>query len=121
MGENINTVSTGQRTKRKSARIENQNRPEKPKLNRSGMNNALRRAHEYTNDNYDYEASRTMAGFFKYDDLKKSYNALIKEYEKRDGTTLTMDKKQKKLDEELFKRIARDYGDDVRDEVVRRM
>ena len=90
-------------------------------FNRSSFGSALRRAHEYTQDNYDFEASRTMANYFKYDDLTKDYNALIKEYEKAGSLTSSIEKKQKKLDWTLYDRVSKDYGKDIADEMFDRM
>ena len=124
MGEGISTISTGQRTERKSTRIESRQQEaprEKKTVDTKSFNRAMGRVGYYTDINYHNEAYRGVSKYFKYDDLTDRYNKVIKQYNKDDYMTQKNINTKNKIDDELFARIKEDYGDDILRQVQRKL
>lgn len=82
-------------------------------LNTSSLNRAIRRAADQTNWNDHTGARRTIAKFFKYDDLVKRYDEVSKLHEEAGYLTSDLRDVREAIDETMDFRIRRDYGEDV--------
>lgn len=85
----------------------------------SALHRAVTRAYRLTDENQHTAARKTFAKLFKYDDLVKRYDALNKEHLKAGHLTSDLRDVRDAIDETLYGRIRRDYGDDVLKQVNR--
>lgn len=114
MGEGIKTIGTGTRTQRGSERLEAQ----KPSQRTSGVDmssrkfkTAITRAHNYTDDNDHNRARATVSKAFGYNDLDKNYRDIERNWERAGSMTPELINRRNTYDDELERRIRRDYGD----------
>lgn len=110
MGEYVDTNKGGERqTPRGSERISK----EKPSVdvNSRSFKRAVTRAHNYTEDNYHSLASATMAKAFGYNDMEKEYRDIEKRHIRAGSLTPELYERRNKADNEMEKRIKRDFGE----------
>lgn len=117
MGEGVSTTSTKSRQRSGSERINS--RAEQPRqtsgtvdMNSRKFKSAITRAHNYTDDNFHGEARQMVAKAFGYNDLADRYKQINKEHEEVGSLTPRLYERRKAADDELEKRIRRDYGED---------
>lgn len=117
MGEGVSTTSTKSRQRSGSERINS--RAEQPRqtsgmvdMNSRKFKSAITRAHNYTDDNFHGEARQTVAKAFGYNDLADRYKQINKEHDEEGSLTPRLYERRKAADDELEKRIRRDYGED---------
>ena len=105
MGEDINTINKGQRT-RESERLGG-----KKTINERSFSRAVNRWAQMTEDNRHSEVRQSIAKYFKYDDLEKEYKAINKEHNRVGYLDANLSERRRKNDEKLYKRIRKDYGE----------
>lgn len=117
MGEGISTTTTKSRQRSGSERINSRdNQPKQTSgavdMNSRKFKSAITRAHNYTDDNFHGEARQTVAKAFGYNDLADRYKKVNDEHEEVGSLTPRLAERRNALDDELEKRIRRDYGDE---------
>ena len=111
MGEGVSTVSKGSRS-RGSERIQNASPSAgSVDLDSRKFKSAVTRAHNYTDDNFHGEARMTLARAFGYNDLEKQYRQINKEHDDVGYLNQDLSDRRNKLDDEMEKRIKKQYGD----------
>ena len=110
MGEGVNTIRSGQRT-RSTASIERNSTP-KVDMNSRKFKSATTRAERLTDWNNHGEASMTVAKAFGYNDLADKYKAINKEHERVGSLTPDLYQQRNAVDSDLRKRVERDYGEE---------
>ena len=88
-------------------------------VNKKSLNRAVKKAYDLTNWNDHTGARRTMAKFFKYDDLVKRYDEVSKLHEEAGSLTSELRDVRDAIDETMDFRIRRDYGEDVLKQVYK--
>ena len=116
MGEGVSTISTKSRQRSGSERISRVNQTRQTSgavdMNSRKFKSAITRAHNYTDENFHGEARQTVAKAFGYNDLADRYKKVNAEHEKVGSLTPSLSERRNSIDDELEKRIRRDYGED---------
>lgn len=77
------------------------------------LNRALGRARHLTDINNHTLARRTFSRLFGYDDLTDEYGAILREQNRAGHLTQELAERRERAEEEMFRRIRMQYGDDV--------
>ena len=109
MGEYVDTTKGGERkTERSSGRLTTKTKVD---MNSRSFKSAVTRAARYTDDNYHSLAGATMAKAFGYNDMEKEYSDIEKRHVRAGSLTQELYERRNKADNEMEKRIKRDYGE----------
>ena len=87
-------------------------------LKESSLRSAIRRWDRMTDENEHSKVRVSISKYFGYDDLHKSYSDIYKEHERAGRLTHDLYERRSSLDDELRKRLTRDYGESVRRRVL---
>lgn len=88
-------------------------------IDNAKLNRAIGRAASMTDNNYHQEARRVLSRAFGYDDLTSEYSSIIREHERAGRLTQPLSEREDNADNELFRRIRMQYGDDILRRVYR--
>ena len=85
----------------------------------SKLNRAVGTAARMTDSNYHQYARRVLSRAFGYDDLTSEYSSIIREHERAGHLTQPLSERVDNADNEMFRRIRMQYGNDILRRVYR--
>lgn len=104
MGEGINTINSGQRTRA---------------INERSLGRAVKRWESMTEENRHGEARQSIAKYFKYKDIEDEYKFINGEHNRIGYLPGTLQAQRRAMDDKMFKRIRKQYGEKTLRKVYR--